>query len=75
MKCEMCKFFHRVDPNIGTCREGSPQLTFFLAPLPPQNVLQQGRQGVQVANQAGWPPVGNEDWCGRFEEKRLGLIQ
>lgn len=50
-KCAKCIFYYNLDAEEGECRKSAPRLRF-------------ARDGN--ADEAVWPPVSANDWCGEF---------
>lgn len=73
-RCSSCRYWREDGPasapGAGTCRAELPRVVTYSAPPP---VVMHGRRNgaepAQLQVQSYWPPVSEQEWCGRFRRR------
>lgn len=71
--CGNCKFWVRMEEDVGECREDIPQMLLVpqQSPIINKDSLLTGgpvKQQVQLSPMSFFPPVHSGKWCGKFKQ-------
>lgn len=56
-QCAACRFWQRIEPQVGECRRRSPAALTTVA-----------AEEKVIANKGIWPRTYEAEWCGDFEQ-------